>query len=107
VQKLSRTTTYIETYSLQRDNGEAIFRANTTGFFMRLKNQIILVTNWHVVTGLDPSDPKKLNGFAPEILKITVLNKRKMLTELNIPLYTLISAAIRFAAFKKSFLNCA
>lgn len=88
INELSRVTAYLETYAFNRTNGELIKRAHATGFFVKTINKILLVTNWHVVTGLDPSEPEKnLGGFVPEVVKVTVVSKNNTLTELTFPLY--------------------
>lgn len=88
INKLSRVTTYIESYAFDRRNGEMIKRSHATGFFVKTKDQILLVTNWHVVTGLNPAEPSKMTGVCiPEILKVTVISKENTLTELSLPLY--------------------
>jgi hypothetical protein len=88
INKLSRVTTYIETYAFDRRNGEMIKRSHATGFFVKTEDQILLVTNWHVVTGLNPAEKSKMTGnCVPEILKVTVISKENTLTELSFPLY--------------------
>jgi hypothetical protein len=88
INELSRVTTYIETYAFDRRNGEMIKRSHATGFFVKTKGQILLVTNWHVVTGLNPAETSQMTGnFVPEILKVTVVSKENTLTELSFPLY--------------------
>ncbi|MCG7532553.1 serine protease [Psychrobium sp. MM17-31] len=88
INDLSRITVYIESYAINRNNGEWCKRANATGFFVKTENKILLVTNWHVVTGLDPNNPQKNRGRSvPEVLKITVISKDNMITELSLPLY--------------------
>lgn len=48
----------------------------------------MLVTNWHVVTGLDPANPTLLALPPPNFLKLTVLSRdRSTLVELSLPLY--------------------
>lgn len=88
INKLSRVTAYLETYAFNRKNGELTKRSHATGFFVKTQDKILLVTNWHVVTGLDPSKPaRNLGKFVPEVLKITVVSKNDTLTELTLPLY--------------------
>lgn len=87
IHKLSRVTTYIETFAIRRDTGQLKKRSHATGFFVRTQNKILLVTNWHVVTGLDPAETSKLGSFVPEVLKISVISKANILTELSVPLY--------------------
>lgn len=56
INKLSRVTAYIETYAFDQRNGDMIKRSHATGFFVKKKDTIFLVTNWHVVTGLNPTN---------------------------------------------------
>lgn len=88
INKLSRVTAYIETYAFDQRNGEMVKRAHATGFFVKTKNKVLLVTNWHVVTGLNPANPSSMLGKCiPEVLKVTVISKSGTLTELTFPLY--------------------
>lgn len=88
IHPLSRSTTYIETYAVRADNGQQCLRSYATGFFIRTRQEFLLVTNWHVVTGLDPADPSKLSGqSAPHLMKLAVPSKGGGLTELTVPLY--------------------
>lgn len=89
IHKLSRVTTYIETFAIKRDTGQLELRSNATGFFLRAQNMIFLVTNWHVVTGLDPANTSSLKRFVPELLKLTLISKDNYLTELSVPLYNM------------------
>lgn len=86
--KISRSPSYLEILSLDND-GKLISQSYATGFFIRTADTILLITNWHVVTGLDPAHPNdRPKGKGPPFfIKTTVVNKNNMLTELTIPLY--------------------
>lgn len=87
IHKLSRATTYLETYFIHPQTGECHLRSHATGFFLRASDAILLVTNWHVVTGLDPSDPSVSKMPTPQFVKATVIGKNRHVTELTLPLY--------------------
>jgi hypothetical protein len=87
---LSRATTYLTTYVINPVNGEHVPRSRATGFFVRAKDALLLVTNWHVVTGLNPVDPSLLANGAyppPHYIKATVTNKKGGVSELTLYLY--------------------
>lgn len=85
---LSRATTYLQTFVINPQTGEHKFRSNATGFFIRAENAILLVTNWHVVTGLDPANPALSTIPPPHYLKANVIAKNNnYLHELHLPLY--------------------
>lgn len=86
IHKLSRATSYIQTFVMDL-NGNQTLRSFATGFFVRAGNSILLITNWHVVTGLDPVDTSKASCPPPVLMKATVISKKKTVTELTIPLY--------------------
>ena len=88
IHQLSRATTYIQTYFIHPETGQHIQRSYATGFFIRASQSLLLVTNWHVVTGLDPATPSVMGSNPPpHLLKVTVLSKSKSLIELTLPLY--------------------
>lgn len=89
IHPLSRATTYIETYAMRADNGHESPRAHATGFFVRTSHAILLVTNWHVVTGLNPSKPSMVPSEkpTPSFMKLTVPSIEGQLHELTLPLY--------------------
>lgn len=87
IHKLSRTTTYLQTFVIHPQTGEHKFRSHATGFFIRATDALLLVTNWHVVSGLDPANPSVSTGPTPHYLKATVISKRGSVTELSLPLY--------------------
>jgi hypothetical protein len=88
IHPLSRATTYIETYYIDAATQEHHCRSYATGFFLKAPDSVYLVTNWHVVTGLDPAKPAKIEKPAPTYMKISVLSKSgSYLTELTVPLY--------------------
>lgn len=90
IHTLSRATSYVQTYFIHPETGEQVLRSHATGFFLRAGGALLLVTNWHVVTGLDPAAPSVvgLGRPPPHFLKVTVLGKNGRLTELSLPLYT-------------------
>jgi hypothetical protein len=88
VHSLSRATTYIETYGIRLDNGLHERRSHATGFFVETADAVLLVTNWHVVTGLDPANPTFAPSIVPHYLKATVRSNDAWLTELSLPLYS-------------------
>jgi hypothetical protein len=89
VHPLSRATTYIETYAIRLDDGRHEMRSYATGFFVRAADTVLLVTNWHVVSGLDPSNPSASKlGIVPHYMKVSVRSVDGMLTELSLPLYS-------------------
>jgi hypothetical protein len=87
VHALSLATTYIETFAVRRDNGQLVRRSYATGFFVRVPNAILLVTNWHVVTGLNPAEPSHCDKPIPELMKVTVRGREGGILELSLPLY--------------------
>lgn len=84
---LTHATTYIETYCIRLDNGRHEVRSHATGFFVRTAQALLLVTNWHVVTGLDPAKPSLVGKPSPLYMKLTVASKAGQLNELTLPLY--------------------
>lgn len=84
---LSLTTTYIETFFFRADNGQSQLRSYATGFFVREPNRLFLVTNWHVLTGLDPATPASATLSPPNYMKLSLLSKKRRLVELTMPLY--------------------
>ncbi|WP_334045992.1 serine protease [Burkholderia cepacia] len=87
IHKLSRATTYLQTFVINPSTGEHKLRSYATGFFIRATNALLLVTNWHVVTGLNPADPSLSSIPPPHYLKATVIGKHGFVTELSLPLY--------------------
>ncbi|WP_243840259.1 S1 family peptidase [Xanthomonas cannabis] len=87
VHRISLATTYLQSFVITHD-GIHRLRGHATGFFVRVKGAILLLTNWHVVSGLDPANPSEQRSTAPSphYLKANVL-KGTMLSELTIPLY--------------------
>lgn len=89
IHQLSRATCYLQSFCIRMD-GKHILRSHSTGFFIRVRSAILLLTNWHVVTGLDPHDPSRsrFDVGPPHYLKLTVLSRtRQTLVELSVPLY--------------------
>lgn len=89
IHPLSRATTYIESYYFDPVSGVERMRSHATGFFVRAPTAVLLITNWHVVSGLDPSQPSMLamDKPVPHFLKIFVLDARGGLSALSLPLY--------------------
>jgi len=87
VNPLSLSTTYIETFFFRADNGQSSFRSYATGFFVRDEAHLFLVTNWHVLSGLDPSNPKVVTKPPPNYAKLSLRSKEGGLIELTVPLY--------------------
>jgi hypothetical protein len=87
IHTLSRATSYLQTFIIHPQTGEHKLRSHATGFFIRATNTLLLVTNWHVVTGLDPANPTVSKVPPPHYLKATVISKKNMVTELSLPLY--------------------
>lgn len=87
---LSRITAYIETYYFN-PNGEESIKSHATGFFVKKDGELYLISNWHVFSGLNPSNPTELNTVpsAPHYLKIFIPSKTKnnFLTEFKLSLY--------------------
>lgn len=89
INAISLATSYLQTFVIHMD-GTHELRSHATGFFIRLEDEILLLTNWHVLSGLDPANPKQQTSAlpSPHYLKATVLSKdNKTITELSIPLY--------------------
>jgi len=86
VHRLSRATSYLQTFAIDLA-GNQILRSFATGFFIRAGKSILLITNWHVVSGLDPSDTTKTSKPPPVLMKATVISKQRTVTELTLPLY--------------------
>ncbi len=88
IHPLSSATTYIETYCFSPSDGRHLSITHATGFFVRTKNALLLITSWHVVTGLNPADPSKMNKpTCPYFMKLSVRSKKGWLTEITVPLY--------------------
>lgn len=88
IHKLSRATSYLTTFYIDPNTGEPKERSRATGFFVRVHSALLLVTNWHVVTGLNPADPALAKSPPPHFLKATIFSKNGRLNELSLPLYT-------------------
>lgn len=86
IHKISKATSYLETFTIDL-TGKYDMRSYATGFFIRTDDAVLLITNWHVVSGLDPADISKAAKATPVLLKATVISKTQMVTELTIPLY--------------------
>ena len=86
IHSLSRATSYLQSFCIRLD-GLHVLRSHATGFFVRVKGAILLVTNWHVVSGLNPADPGKAGNPSPHYLKVTVLGRNSNLVELSVSLY--------------------
>lgn len=86
---LSHTTTYLETFIIHPVTGEHTLRSHASAFFIEYKNELFLVTNWHVVTGIDPEKPQynDVNNPSPHYIKIVVINKKSIVVEITLPLY--------------------
>ena len=84
---LSLATTYIETFFLRADNGQPEFRSYATGFFVRGEDHLFLVTNWHVLSGLDPSNPSAASKPPPNYVKLFLRSKDGWIVEMTVPLY--------------------
>lgn len=86
VHKISKATTYLETFTIDL-MGKHAMRSYATGFFIRTSDSVLLITNWHVVSGLNPADTSKAAKATPVLMKATVISKSQMVTELTLPLY--------------------
>src|SRR3954452_3152561 len=70
IDRLSFCTTPIEITG----DGCSTPASHATGFFWKRRNQTYLVTNWHVVTGIDPlSKDRNPNGLIPRWLEYYVV----------------------------------
>ncbi|WP_079212710.1 trypsin-like peptidase domain-containing protein [Brucella pituitosa] len=87
INELSRATSYLQTFYLDHTKNRWALRSHATGFFIRTEESIFLVTNWHVVSGIDPASPKSAQGGTPYYIKSTIYGREGALTELTIPLY--------------------
>src|SRR5258705_3917366 len=68
-----------------------------TGFFWRLSEKVFLITNWHVVTGLNMMDGKAIgNHWVPERIVLRYFTKRALqpngwhsmtVPDINLPLF--------------------
>ncbi|WP_156357117.1 MULTISPECIES: S1 family peptidase [Pseudomonas] len=86
--KLSAATTYLQTSFVNAATDELIPRGYGTGFFTRKNGELFLVTNWHIVSGIDPSKPEMIGELPPpHLLKITAISKKNTLSEITCPLY--------------------
>ncbi|MEY9527687.1 hypothetical protein ABIF68_003513 [Bradyrhizobium japonicum] len=61
----SRTVAHIELFA--HENGQPVSCGLATGFFYRREDNLYLITNWHALTGLDPSTFQPLGAF-PDVL---------------------------------------
>lgn len=88
VHPISLATSYLQTFVITMD-GVHMLRGHATGFFVRTPGAILLLTNWHVVSGLDPANPSQQirQKPSPHYLKVTVQGNNRHLTELTVPLY--------------------
>lgn len=88
IQNLSRATTYVTTYAISQTGSDPVPCSHATGFFLRAENALLLVTNWHVVTGLNPRDPSLARSVIPHFMKVTVVRSGgEYICELSLPLY--------------------
>lgn len=86
INKLSLATTYIQLFYMDANTGQIKPRSYATGFFISQNNQLWLISNWHVFSGLDPLEPAHIKLPPPLFAKITVIGGES-LYELSIPLY--------------------
>lgn len=85
---ISASTSYLET-SVMTVTGSHLPRSQATGFFTRVGTEVYLLTNWHVVSGLNPAAPQEqANGKPPpHYLKATVRTQAHALFSMTLPLY--------------------
>ncbi len=65
----SRTVAQIELFGVQ--DGQPVSCGLATGFFYKREDKLYLITNWHVVTGIDPAALEAVTGASvplPEAL---------------------------------------
>lgn len=88
VHPISLATTYLQTFRIDTE-GEHKLRSHATGFFVRVGGAVLLLTNWHVVSGLNPSNPSlQLTQIpSPHYIKVTVSDHKRQIYELTVPLY--------------------
>ncbi len=64
----SRSVAQIELFGVE--NGQHVFCGSATGFLYRHAGNLYFITNWHVVTGVDPTTmmPVDSGGPSPEVM---------------------------------------
>lgn len=85
---ISASTSYLEAFVMTLA-GNHLARSQATGFFTRVGTEVYLLTNWHVVSGLNPAAPQEqANGKPPpHYLKVTVQTPARELFAMTLPLY--------------------
>lgn len=70
---------------LNHNDNDKVF-SHGTGFYWKRKGQAYLITNWHVLSGINPFTNKNLShtGFRPKKLKALTLNIEKESNEIRI-----------------------
>lgn len=88
---LSRAVAYLQKFTINPATGEHKFQSYSTGFFVRSSGSLFLVTNWHVVTGINPASPTCLmNSYesVPHYFKLNLYSKNDDgILEYSLPLY--------------------
>ena len=81
-------TPYLETYMFNELANDFQLRSHSTGFLI-WQNEPNLITNWHVVTGIDPEAPtsQPLGKNPPLFIKMFIVGAGSTYYQLSIPLY--------------------
>lgn len=86
IHKLSLSTTYLQLFYIHPGTGERALRSYASGFFTYYKNELWLVTNWHVFSGINPAEPNSVSKPPPNYITMTIIGDNK-LYEITTPLY--------------------
>lgn len=87
IHPISLSAIYLQTFVITMD-GKHKLRSHATGLFVRDGDSMLLLTNWHVVSGLDPADPTMQHGKpSPHYLKAIVPRHNRQVSTLWLPLY--------------------
>lgn len=85
---ISTSTSYLETSAISLA-GDHHPKSQATGFFTRVGTDVFLLTNWHVVSGLNPASPQEQLGSMgpPHYLAATIQKADRQLASATLPLY--------------------
>lgn len=69
VSPFSRATAFIEMLR-KNEKGDTIAQSSATGFHWAQDGYIFLFTNWHVVTGINPTTGMSIGSFVPNSIRV-------------------------------------
>ncbi|WP_176556238.1 S1 family peptidase [Rubellimicrobium rubrum] len=73
------------------EDGKEIGNAAASGFYWTHAGNLYLVTNWHVVTGVNPDTGISLGPFSPNALRVTYFAERRVTEDSETSPYVLAS----------------